>query len=221
VRTAAREALTEMDAMLGGLQAVPIENVGLVEALRTQCDALGFRTGVAVTLDVQPLPPAHLLPPGAQEAIFRVAQEALANIARHARARHAAVRLDVRRRNLVLEIVDDGTGFNPMAHRTGMGIGNMQSRTREVSGRFQLASSPGEGTSITFSVPFAARPPERYLLLSAAFTFALIGCAVLLAGSGGGSLRPWWIAGVYITAIAAARYLVAFLRVRRRAPEAP
>jgi hypothetical protein len=106
-----------------------------------------------------------------------------------------------------------------MAHRTGMGIGNMQSRAADLSGRFELASSPGGGTTVIFSVPFATRSPERYLLLAAAFAAALVVCAVLLA-RGDAGLRTWWIAGVYIGAIGAARYLVAFVRVRRRTPEA-
>ena len=86
IRTAAREAVVEMQALIEQLQAAPLENVGLAEALKKQCEALGFRTGARIDLAVGELPRSDALPPGAHEAIFRTAQEALANIGRHARA---------------------------------------------------------------------------------------------------------------------------------------
>ena len=81
VRRAAREALGEMEAMLEGLNANPLENTGLVEALKKQCEALGYRTGAQVSCECGPLPASETLPPGTHQAIFRTAQEALANVA--------------------------------------------------------------------------------------------------------------------------------------------
>ena len=95
VRDSAREAMGEMEAMLDQLRATPLENVGLTEALKKHCEALEFRTGARVRLQVDKLPSASLIPPGAQESIFRAAQEALANVARHARAQNVTVRLSV------------------------------------------------------------------------------------------------------------------------------
>lgn len=214
VRTAAREAMTEMEAMLAQLQAAPIENIGLVEALTKQCEALGFRTGATIDIDIQALPPRPLLPPGAQEAIFRVAQEALANIGRHARARHVTVRLAPRGRRLVLEIADDGAGFDPMRGPGGMGIRNMQARAADVGAHFELASSPSSGTTISLAVPFASRSAAGYLRLALGFATALAACGLLLAiGSAG--WRPVWIGGLWIAAIGMTRYLVAAWRVRR------
>ena len=113
VRTATREATTEMDAMIEQLQATPLENTGLVEALKRQCDALTFRTGAEVNVAIGDLPASHLLPPGTQQSLFRGAQEALANIGRHARAAHVAVSLAAKGRQLELTITDDGVGFDP------------------------------------------------------------------------------------------------------------
>jgi signal transduction histidine kinase len=86
VRASAREAMSEMEAMIAQLETTPMENAGLVEALKKQCEALGFRTGAEVKLDIGELPPNEALPPGAQQALFHGAQEALANLGRHARA---------------------------------------------------------------------------------------------------------------------------------------
>jgi signal transduction histidine kinase len=88
VRTSAREAMAEMEAMLDQLRAAPLENAGLVAAIKKQSEALGFRTGAAVEVEVRELPSNFAVPPGAQQALFRVTQEALANVARHAKAKN-------------------------------------------------------------------------------------------------------------------------------------
>jgi signal transduction histidine kinase len=213
VRTAAREAIAEMAAMLDQLQAAPLENVGLVEALKKQCEALGFRTGAAVDFAPGPLPPAALLPPGAHEAMLRVAQESLANVARHARAQRIVVRLHVHDRSLVLEVRDDGAGFDPLQSR-GMGIGNMQARAGDVGGRFELASSPGTGTTVTFAIPFATRSRREYRAAAAIFAAALALGAALLAWAPRAT-PLWWLvlAGTAIAAIALLRNLGALRRV--------
>src|SRR2546426_8028027 len=94
VRASARDAMTEMEGMLDQLRAIPLANAGLVEALKKQCEALGFRTGAHVDFRLGTLPTDEALPSGTQQAMLRVAQEALANVARHARASHVTVSLD-------------------------------------------------------------------------------------------------------------------------------
>jgi signal transduction histidine kinase len=215
VRTAAREAMGEMAAMLDQLQAAPIENTGLIEALKKQAEALGFRTGATVDVDVEPWPAPAPLPPGAQQAIFRVAQEALANIGRHARASHVTVRLGVERRRLVLRVIDDGAGFDPMTKRTGMGVTNMQERAADVSGEFELASSPGRGTTVSFAVPFVGRSAAAYLRRAAVAVAVLLLCAIW-SGWSDGALRAVRLTVVWIAIIAVARYIVAYVRVIRQ-----
>jgi len=216
VRTAARDAMTEMEALIGQLQAPPLENTALVDALRQQCDALGLRTGAEVTFETGSLPSSDALPPGAQQALFRAAQEALANVARHARATHVNVRLSLSGDHLELIIRDDGAGFDPMAVKSGMGIDSMKARVLEVPGRFLLRSTPGRGTTVAFSVPCDTSTPRDY------GTRALIWagvCALMLISFSFGDdwERPWNAVVAAIAAITVARYITAWYRVRPRA----
>jgi len=161
VRVAAREAMAEMQAMLDQLRAAPLEVNGLVEALRKQCEALGFRTGARVDLKIGDLPRNEALAPGAPEAIFRAAQEALANVGRHARAANVVVSLDVFRRRFELTVRDDGKGFDISRTTGGMGIRNLRERANEFGGGFELLSTPGEGTYTCFHVPVETVAPEK------------------------------------------------------------
>lgn len=162
VRSSAREAIAEMEAMLDQLRAAPLENTGLVEALKKQCEALGFRTGARVEFSLGKLPPAEALAPGAQQAVFRVAQEALANAGRHARAANVLVSLGSAGGDLELKIRDDGAGFDPNQSPRGMGIANMRERAEEFGGRFAMESRKGGGTSVTLSMPSTVTPPGVY-----------------------------------------------------------
>jgi signal transduction histidine kinase len=153
VRASAREAAAELEAMLDQLRAEPLENAGLVAALKQQVEALGFRTGAKVEFELGAIPDTLALPPGAQEAIFRVAQEALANVARHARASHVRVVLAGASRQLSLLVEDNGEGFDTAQPSRGMGLSNMRVRAAEFGGAFELASSPGGGTRVSVSVP--------------------------------------------------------------------
>jgi signal transduction histidine kinase len=165
VRTAAREATTEMEALLDELQAAPMENTGLVEALKKQCEALALRTGADVSFHPGALPPTGTLPPGAHDAIYRVAQEALANVARHARARRVAVSLNATPSEVELRVSDDGSGFDRDAPRRGMGMSNMEARAAEFNGRLSIAAG-SSGTDVVLVVPLtnALTRPEWFPL---------------------------------------------------------
>jgi signal transduction histidine kinase len=156
VRNSAREAMTEMEAMLQQLRPAPLENIGLVEALRKQAEAVQYRTGAYVTAEFSDLPDNDTLLPGTQEAIFRIAQEALSNIARHARAKNVQLRLYQQRDGenpvLWLKIEDDGSGFDTTQPGTGMGLANINVRAAEIGGRLHIESASGEGTNLVVSI---------------------------------------------------------------------
>jgi signal transduction histidine kinase len=178
VRTSSREALTEMEVMLDQLQAVPLTTPGLLEALKRLCDATRFRTGANVTFEAGTLPDDATFAPGAHQAMLRFAQEALANVARHGRARNVRVRfgesLDwvpagVRDRRFVLSVADDGQGFEVgAAPSSGMGLRNMAARAAEAGGTFDLSSTPGQGTSATLTIVSRVETPRWYIVAGAA-----------------------------------------------------
>jgi signal transduction histidine kinase len=174
VRSAAREATTEMEALLDELQGAPLENTGLVETLKKQCEALALRTGSEVIFHPGTLPPAGSLPPGAHEAIYRVAQEALANVARHARAKRVEVTLSATSTELGLRVADDGSGFETSEQRRGMGITNMETRAAEVGGRVRV-SRQSPGTDVLLTVPLmnsAVRAAWRGVAMVALFALS-------------------------------------------------
>jgi signal transduction histidine kinase len=213
VRSSAREAVTEMQVMLDQLRAVPLENAGLVESLKKQCEALGFRTGARVDFKLGNLPPAETLPPGAHEAILRVAQEALANVGRHARAGSVLVSLGSVHGQVELRIQDDGAGFDPNHSDRGQGIANMRARAEEFGGKFYLASGPGNGTSVAFSIPYTATETPREYLGRAMIFGALLVMSI--------QALIWMKSTVMVVALATAavgvvRYTVAYRRVRMR-----
>lgn len=103
--------------------------------------------------------PDHLgaLPPRTAHSLFLTTQEALANVARHAKASHVSVRMDWGdgHSEVALEILDNGRGFDPddSARRIGHGLSNMPTRAADLGGQFTVVSAPGEGTMIRMVVP--------------------------------------------------------------------
>jgi signal transduction histidine kinase len=213
IRVSAREAMTEMQAMLDQLRAVPLENPGLIEALKAQCEALGFRTGARVEFKLADLPPAVDLPPGAHEAILRVAQEALANVGRHARARNVLVTLGAFRGQVELGIKDDGSGFDPEHSRRGQGLANIRARAEEFSGKFEVISRPGGGTYVAFSVPYTSGLTPREYRNRAAIMAVALGLLILeFAWIKSLWILPWLL----LASVGVIRYVVAYRRARLR-----
>lgn len=215
VRVSARDAMTEMTALIEQTQASPLENTGLVAALRQQCDALELRTGAQVTLDTGPLPPSGALLPGTQQALFRAAQEALSNIARHARATRVVVRLAVAGSSLDLTIRDDGAGFDARRVRTGMGTANMKARVCGVAGTFLLKTEPGRGTLVGFSVPCDVRTARDYANKALLWT-GVAGLMAVNIAAGRSWAWPWNAIAAAIAIVTVARYAAACWRVRGR-----
>lgn len=153
VRQSTQGALVEMNALLQQLSPTPLAQVGLVQALTEQADALGHRTEAAVSTKFEPLPEDEQIPTGVQETLFRIAQEGLSNVARHARADQVWLRLFVQNGHLTLELEDDGAGFDGTAVTSGMGIPNMQNQAAELGGTLTIQSEPSIGTTIRAVFP--------------------------------------------------------------------
>ena len=108
------------------------------------------------------------LPESVNTALFRVAQEALANAAKHARAAHISLRLRYARRLVVLEIEDDGQGFDLTAvlkdSQRGIGLRNMRERLESIDGDFKVTTAVGRGTLLMAKVPTAAFEKAQQVL---------------------------------------------------------
>ena len=153
VRGSGKAAMVEMNALLHQLAPAPLEKVGLEQALREQAEALGYRSGAAVTVHIAPLPPADQIPIGSEEAIFRIAQEGLSNVARHARATAVSLHLTSSPDALTLIVHDDGQGFDPIAPHSGMGLDNMTRRAEKLGGEVTIESRKGGGSTIQAVIP--------------------------------------------------------------------
>lgn len=128
-----------------------LDDLGLAPALQWLGRSVGESSGVAVVVELGELPP---LGGELETLLFRVAQEALNNVARHARANSALVRLIAQHNELQLQVIDDGAGFEPDQAR-GSGLGGMRERLRLHGGRLELRSTPGHGTRLRAVVPLA------------------------------------------------------------------
>jgi signal transduction histidine kinase len=218
LREAAREGLVEMQALIEELQAAPFENIGLVEALKKQCEALGFRTSAEVTLDIGELPPSKALRPGTQEALFRAAQEALANIGRHARPKHVHVTIGLTSHRLRLLVRDDGAGFDAEQTPRGMGLRNMAQRARDLGGTFTLDTRPGKGTTVELSMPYDATAASDYGYKALGWGAVAVSFTILDMDKFYSA--PWRLIWPAIVGIITARYAVAYFRLRRRMKQA-
>ena len=130
-----------------------LEELGLVEALRTECERRGRQGRLDLSADLEPLTAA--IGKDAALCLFRVAQEALNNVARHAGARAATVTLRQMDGGLLLAVSDGGVGFDPQSPGKGMilGLASMRERVRLVHGTLDIESAPGQGTTILAWVP--------------------------------------------------------------------
>ena len=211
VRTAAREAMAEMEAMLDQLRAAPLGNAGLIESLKKQCEALEARTGARVEFKLGNLPRAEALAPGSHEAILRVAQEALANIGRHARAKLVLVSLNSLPEQVELTIRDNGAGFDTNGSRRGQGIANMRARAEEFGGSFELTSLPGAGTAVVFRLPSVAGDTAAEYRRRAIVSGLLLVFVIPVVVS---EQSPTFAAMTLLTAAGVARYTVAYRRAK-------
>ena len=152
IQRSAKEAQVEMQALLQQLRSAPLENTSLVAALRTQAEALGYRIGAKMVVEIDELPASDRLLPGTQEAIFRMVQEAFANIARHARATMVWLSLYQKDDMLHIEVRDNGQGFDNAA-QMGMGLANLRQRATDLKGTMDITSDVGQGTTIHAILP--------------------------------------------------------------------
>ncbi len=148
----AQQTLKEMRLMVHELRPSALEKGGLVGALRRRLDAVEERAGVMTRLLA---PSALVLPPMLEDGLFLVAQEALNNALRHAKASAVTVRIEVDGETITLEVEDDGCGCDLEAARQSGGIGllAMRERAEKFGAHLEVHSAPGAGTRVRLHAP--------------------------------------------------------------------
>ena len=155
----ARQALKEMRLFLYELQPVALESEGLVAILHQRLAAVEGRADTKARL----LADENIyLSLDKEVALYFITQEALNNVLRHANAKTVTVHLKQKRVNVVLEVEDDGCGFDPSKeHKGGMGLKNIRERTVQIGAKLSIISAPGAGTKISVTVS-SDRPSKTH-----------------------------------------------------------
>lgn len=149
------ETIERIRDVLAELRPAVLDDYGLTAALRWYVPHVAKRIGIAARFHIDELEPR--LPAALETALFRITQEALTNVARHAHAKLVRVSLTVRKRTIRLVIADDGAGFDPKAlrkpnQRGSLGLTGMRERAEAYGGRLLITSAPGQGTRVVVEV---------------------------------------------------------------------
>jgi signal transduction histidine kinase len=152
VLSLAEAGLTEMRSLIFELRPESLETEGLIAALKQQAAALEARHEIPVRTTLLGEEPD--LPLETKETLYRIAQEAMHNTVKHARASKSDLRLACDAPGITLEISDDGAGFDPQADFSGhLGLKSMRERAARLGGTLRVESAPGEGTTIRVQIP--------------------------------------------------------------------
>ncbi|MCX7144594.1 MAG: PAS domain-containing sensor histidine kinase, partial [Proteobacteria bacterium] len=151
------KALSVVERAIGQVRGLSLElrppvldDLGLLPALRWLALQQSGRGGGGLQIDIEVVPEGGSVPRGVAEAAYRIVQEALTNVLRHADARRATIRLEQDAERLAVSIRDDGRGFDPVEVRRmgGFGLLGMQERVKLAGGNLGVSSEPGGGTEV-------------------------------------------------------------------------
>ncbi|MFI9503568.1 sensor histidine kinase [Nocardia sp. NPDC052566] len=147
----AQENLVEARAMVAALTPSALNDGSLVESIRRQGDRLSEETGIAVTVTAESgLPP---LSTASEVALLRAAQEAFANVRKHARADAVTVDVGGMAGGVRLSVADNGIGFDPAVAAAGFGLSGMRRRAEQIGALMTVSSAVGGGTTVRIEVP--------------------------------------------------------------------
>jgi signal transduction histidine kinase len=152
------DALAELRALIFELRPPALESDGLAAAVRKHADVIGRAHGLAaaVRADTEDAAEDGRPAPGVESALFRVVQEALHNVVRHAGATSASVTIESDADAVSVVVEDDGIGFDPGSRAIAsrrLGLVSMRERVAALGGEVDIVSSPGEGTTVRARVP--------------------------------------------------------------------
>jgi signal transduction histidine kinase len=162
-------AITEVRRISRNLRPSELDDLGLLAAIRSLAGEFSERSGIKLQLELPSAPCA--LPVEVELNIYRIIQEALANVERHAHARRVDLALQTADRRLRITLRDDGAGFMPNGAprtaeaRPGMGLVDMRERATHLGGHCEIHTELGHGTEVIVEIPLhpASRPPHAHL----------------------------------------------------------
>lgn len=145
-----------IENVMSELRPPMLDDYGLLPALQWYANEFSGRTGIGVTVHGDE--GMERLPQASEIALFRIVQEALTNVAKHAQARQVDINVEHTGARFVMSVSDDGVGLDPAAassagRRQGLGMVTMRERTQAVGGQFEIGSAPGRGTRLVVRVP--------------------------------------------------------------------
>ena len=153
LKTCSDQLVDEVRRISNALMPAQLTLFGLVSALKQHCDEVSRFSNTEVSFEATGN--FELESRKTKTYLFRIVQEALNNIVKHAEARSAMVEIAQTRENIFLSISDDGHGFSPETASPGNGLNNMRERTRLLNGSFAVSSQPGTGTTIEIQIPLS------------------------------------------------------------------
>ncbi|WP_322792739.1 HAMP domain-containing protein [Bellilinea sp.] len=153
LRQIAAQTLEEVHHLAMQLRPRALDDLGLSAALERL--VFEWQSRLHIPIDLMITPGAQRLPPPIETALYRIIQEALTNIARHASAQSASILVERRQNTVIAVIEDNGIGFDPLNHSNHQRIGilGMQERAKQLGGQLKIESSQGHGTSIFVEIP--------------------------------------------------------------------
>jgi len=138
------------------LRPAMLDDFGLIPTLRWYIDNYARRSDIRVSLKTKDKD--HRFPPEVEEALYRIIQEALTNVAKHAEATEASVSVSKKGSTAVLSVRDNGIGFDPqkaLSVAKGMGLASIKERVDMLGGGFEIISRPRKGTKLNIQIPFS------------------------------------------------------------------
>ena len=167
VNRLAGRTMSELRHVAEQLRPVILDDLGLEAALRWLAEDVGQSTSLHMLVLVSASDAGERLPADVETALFRIAQESLTNVARHAQASQVELKLLRRSEQVTLLICDDGRGFalpaasEAMSMHAGLGLTGMRERARLLGGKLEISSSPERGTTIQASIPLEMTRAEQ------------------------------------------------------------
>lgn len=155
-------SLTELQRLIADLRPSHLDDLGLPAALRWYANIIHERSGLVTSVEFRG--DEHEVTPSIKTALFRIVQEALTNVVKHAVAENVKIYLTFEPEGVCVKVIDDGQGFEPQPNLPGQriswGLKNMEERATLLGGRLTIKSHPGAGTSLEAYIPYAAVESE-------------------------------------------------------------